>query len=146
MPLKRSWNAAEPGALAPSEIALDVYFVTSFVPMLWRNFFPCVSIWIRFSPLRVEPELEAVQIPLGVGLRGLSDLARKVDVDPIGRRPRLIDDDGSERHECNANRSREAQVDDRDGQATRDPRPPEARTSGLRSRAMIAATRNRNTT
>ena len=73
----------------------------------------------------VEPDLEAVEIPLGIGLVALSVLVRKVGVDPVRRAPRLVHDHGRERHDGQPDGSGKAEVHDRDGQATGDPHPAE---------------------
>ena len=45
------------------------------------------------EPVVVEPALEAVDVPLGGGVAGLSVLARNVGVDPVRRVLGLLDDD-----------------------------------------------------
>ena len=73
----------------------------------------------------VEPELEPVEIALGVGLVALSVLDRKVGVDAIGRLPRLVHHHGRECHDRQTDSSGKAQVDDRHGEPTRNPHAPE---------------------
>jgi hypothetical protein len=45
----------------------------------------------------VEPALKPIDVSLGVGQAGVSTLVRKVGIDPIRGRVRLLDDDGDER-------------------------------------------------
>ena len=73
--------------------------------------------------MRVQPDLEPVDVPLESGLRGPSAFGRKVVVDPIGSRLRPVDDDHTHRDHDSDQRGREAEVDDRDGEAARDPEP-----------------------
>src|SRR5919198_550586 len=73
----------------------------------------------------VEPELEPVEVALGVRLAALSVLDRKVGIDAIGRLPCLVHDHGRECHDRQTDSSGKAQVDDRHGEPTRNPHAPE---------------------
>src|SRR5204863_216018 len=56
----------------------------------------------------VEPDLEPVEVALGVRLPALSMLDRKVGVDAIGRVPRLIHDHGRDCHDRQSDSSGKA--------------------------------------
>ena len=71
--------------------------------------------------MRVEPELEAVDVLLEPRLGALSVLARKVGVDSICRRLRLVADDHADGDGDDDQRSGKAEVDDRNGEAPRNP-------------------------
>ena len=73
--------------------------------------------------MRVEPELEAVDVLLEPRLGALSVLARKVGVDSICRRLRLVADDHADGDGDDGQRSGKAEVDDRYREAARNPEP-----------------------
>ena len=79
----------------------------------------------RPEAVRVQPELEPVDVPVGVGLAGSSIDARKVGVEPVCGRLRLIDDDGGDSPDGDDQRSRTTEVHDRDREAAPDSEPPE---------------------
>ena len=73
----------------------------------------------------VEPDLEAVDVPLGGGVPGLSVLVRNVGVDPVRRVLGLLDDDGRQGHHRDDKPGGKGQVHDRDPEAARDSGPRE---------------------
>ena len=62
----------------------------------------------------VEPALQAVDVPVGIHLAGLSVHVRKVGIHPFRGRFRLADDDGPERPDDGDNRDRKDEVHERD--------------------------------
>ena len=75
------------------------------------------------EPMVVQPDLEPVDVAVRGHLAGLADRLRKVGIDPLRGRTRLVDDDGSEGADDHDQRDDEAQVHNRDGQTARNPRP-----------------------
>src|SRR5205807_9817504 len=66
--------------------------------------------------VRVEPVLEAIDVPVGVDLAGSSVHVRKVGIHPFRGRLRLVDDDGPERPDGGDHPNREHEVPERDSE------------------------------
>ena len=93
--------------------------------------------------MRVEPQLEAVDVLLEPRLGALSVLARKVGVDPICRRLRLVADDHADGDGDNDQRSGKAEVDDRNREAARNPKLVPGRAPAGRAAARSVPRRGR---
>ena len=74
----------------------------------------------------VQPRLEADDVALGLRRGGCPCVVRKVVVDPLRGRLRLVDDDGRERDAGKDDESREREIHERDRETAWDPRPAEA--------------------
>ena len=70
---------------APSTklISVELYFSTSFALMLLTKSSPCLRDLDPPHSVMVEPELEPVDVQLGLGAGWVSVVDRKVGVDPI---------------------------------------------------------------
>ncbi len=129
---RRGSTIAEKSSL-PIEIAapstklttLSVYLPTSFSRICLTQRWPRPLDLDRAEPVRVQPVLEPIDVAVGVGLAGPSIGLRKVGVEPVCGRLRLIDDDGGESPDAHDQRRREAQVHDGDREAAPDPEPPD---------------------
>ena len=120
--LKTSWKI-ETAAPRAKSIAFVVYFSTSWPLMFVGEVLALLADVHPLEVMRVEPELEAVDVLLEPGLGALSVLARKVGVDPICRRLRLVADDHADGDGDDGQRSGKAEVDDRNREAARNPEP-----------------------
>ena len=97
----------------------------------------------RLQVVRVQPDLQPVDVAVGRGLSGRAVRMREVVVEPDGRRLRLPDDGGGDRQDDEDERRQEAQVHERDREAAREPQPLERRARAGRAAARSAPRRGR---